>query len=245
MGTAFQAPPVALRENVQAALERAWAGLGRPGDWLDGASRLAVAAEARRAWTCELCDRRKAALSPYNVDGSHDQAAALPAVWLDVIHPVVRDSGRLTEAWFSRALAGGMAEDEFIEIVSVSVLTTTIDAFAHGIGMAPPALPAPAAGRPPRLRAAAAKPGPGWVATIAPADAGPDFADFYANDSHFYIRRALTLLPAETRRMWDLLNVLYMEDPRIHELDGLDRAISRAQIEFLAARASALLGCYY
>ena len=72
---------------------------------------------------------------------------------------------------------------------------------------------------------------------MTPADAGPDFADFYANDSHFYIRRALTLLPSETRRMWDLLNVLYMEDPRIHELDGLDRAISRAQIEFLAARA--------
>ena len=42
-----------------------------------------------------------------------------------------------------------------------------------------------------------------------------------------------------------MLNALYMEDPRVRELDGLERGISRAQIEFLAARASALLGCYY
>ena len=36
-----------------------------------------------------------------------------------------------------------------------------------------------------------------------------------------------------------------LEDPRIYELEGLERGISRAQMEFLAARASALLGCYY
>jgi hypothetical protein len=41
------------------------------------------------------------------------------------------------------------------------------------------------------------------------------------------------------------MNPLYMSDPRVPELEGLDRAINRAQIEFLAARASALLGCYY
>ncbi len=52
-------------------------------------------------------------------------------------------------------------------------------------------------------------------------------------------------MPAETRRIWNLLNRLYLEDPRVHELDGIERAIDRAQIEFLAARASALLGCYY
>jgi hypothetical protein len=245
MGMVFDVAPVAMRPAMQAALEQAWAELGAPGDWLDGATRLAVAAEARRAWDCELCARRKAALTPYAVDGEHDYTGALPAAWVDVVHRLTRDSGRLTAAWFGRALAGGMAEDEFIEIVSVTVLAITIDAYLLGIGMAPPALPDPVAGEPPRQRVAAAKPGPGWVATIAPEDVEPDFADFYANGSHFYIRRALTLLPAETRRMWALLNTLYLEDPRVHELDGLDRAISRAQMEFLAARASALLGCYY
>ena len=41
------------------------------------------------------------------------------------------------------------------------------------------------------------------------------------------------------------MNPLYLADPRIRELDGLARAIGRAQMEFLAARASMLLGCYY
>jgi len=245
MGMMLNEAPVAMRAEVQAALEQAWAELGAAGDWLDGATRVGVAAEARRAWDCALCDRQKAALSPYAIDGEHDQTGALPAPWVDVVHRLTRDSGRLTEAWFDRALASGMAEDEFIEIVSVTVLTTTIDAYFFGIGLALPALPDAVTGEPARQRAAEAKTGPGWAATIAPEDAGPDFADFYANDSHFYIRRALTLLPAETRRLWALLNTLYLEDPRVYELDGLDRAISRAQIEFLAARASALLGCYY
>ena len=76
-------------------------------------------------------------------------------------------------------------------------------------------------------------------------DALSDFEAFYANDSHFYIRRSLTLLPDESIRLWDYLNTLYMPDPRVFELDGLERGINRAQIEFLAARASAVLGCYY
>ena len=67
------------------------------------------------------------------------------------------------------------------------------------------------------------------MSTIAPENAGPDFEDFYANESHFYIRRSLTLVPDEVRRFWDLMNPLYMEDPRINEIDGLDRGISRAQ----------------
>ena len=41
------------------------------------------------------------------------------------------------------------------------------------------------------------------------------------------------------------MNLLYMPDPRIRELDGLDRSIGRAQMEFLASRASMMLDCYY
>ena len=52
-------------------------------------------------------------------------------------------------------------------------------------------------------------------------------------------------MPEETERFWALANELYMADPRVVETEGLDRAINRAQIEFLATRASAMLGCYY
>jgi hypothetical protein len=245
MAHAYDDTPVAIRADLRGALNHTHERLARAGDWLDGKERLAVVAEARHAWDCPLCQERKAALSPYTVAGDHNQVADLPSSWVEVIHRVVTDSGRLSERWYDAALSAGMAEDEIIEIISVAVQAVVIDCFTAGIGMAAPPLPSAEPGLPPRHRRADAKKGPGWASTIAPEDAAPDFIGYYDNDSHFYIRRSLTLLPDETRRLWDLLNNLYMEDPRLYELDGMERHISRAQMEFLAARASALLGCYY
>lgn len=245
MGEGFESTDLPIRDELWAALAKAWAELGQAGAWLTGAQRVAVAAEARQARRCALCRSRKEALSPYAVSGRHDHQGRLPEPWVEVIHRVVTDSGRLSERWYQAALDAGLIEDELIEIISVTVIAVTVDAFALGIGLPAPALPGVGPGDPARRHEPTAKRGPGWAQTVAPEDADADFADFYANDSHFYIRRSLTLVPEETRRLWALLNMLYMEDPRVRELEGLTRGISRAQIEFLAARASALLGCYY
>ena len=242
---AYDLAPVPLRQDLMEALNRNHERLAQTGCWLDGAQRLAVVAEARHAPNCALCRERADAISPYAVSGDHGSLGHVPAPWVDVIHRVALDSGRLSARWYGEARASGMLEDEIIEVVSVTIQAVVIDSFTAGIGMDSPPLPAPSAGQPARKHRAEARTGPGWAATIAPEDAGPDFADFYDNDSHFYIRRSLTLVPGETRRLWDLLNHLYLEDPRVYELDGMERDISRAQIEFLAARASALLGCYY
>jgi hypothetical protein len=244
----FANAPVEMRTDMRHAIEVAWSELGECGAWLTAAERRAVAAEARRAWECSLCQQRRDALSPYTIAGDHDRGSTIPDRWIDVIHRVVTDSGRLTESWLRDQLDDddGLAEDEYVEIISVAIIATSIDVFCDAIGMTPAKLPAQADERlPVRTRRADAAPGPGWIATIAPADAAVDFVDFYDNDSHFYIRRALTLVPTEVRRFFDLFNILYMPDPRLHEFDGLERAIGRAQAEYLAARASARLGCYY
>lgn len=234
-----------IRDDLRAALLRAWDELGHAGAWLDGEQRLAVAAEARQARNCALCRARKEALSPYAVSGEHEHLGRLPEAWVEAIHRVVTDSGRLSERWYRAALDTGLVEDELIEIISVTVIAVTADAFLLGIGLPSAPLPEVRPGQPLRRHEPTAKRGPGWAQTVAPEDADASFADFYANESHFYIRRSLTLVPEETRRLWAFLNALYMEDPRVRELEGLSRGISRAQIEFLAARASALLGCYY
>jgi hypothetical protein len=234
-----------IRGDIVEAVAKAWERLGHVGPWLDGKTRLAVASEVRNARSCALCVRAKEALSPYALQGQHDSLTDLPPVWIDVIHRITTDSGRLTQKWLREALGGGLAEEEFIEIVSVTVQVIVIDALRFGVGVAPLALPDASAGQAARQADLTASPGPGWISTIAPGDAAADFADFYANESYFYIRRSLTALPDECRGLWDLLNVLYVPDPRVHEIEGLDRSISRAQIEFLAARSSALLNCYY
>ena len=245
MDRPYDASPVVMRVDLAAALNRNHERLAQPGSWLDGAQRLAVVAEARHAWDCLLCRKHKSSGSPYSVDGNHDALGILAPAWVEVIHRVVTDPGRLSQRWYQEALDSGIAEDEIIEVISVTVQAVVTDCFTTAIGMETPSFPDAATGQPPRRHAPEARPGPGWAATIAPEDAGPDFVDFYDNESHFFIRRSLTLVPDETRRLWELLNALYMEDPRIYELEGLERGISRAQMEFLAARASALLGCYY
>ena len=241
----FDATPVSMRADLRAALNRAHKRLAQTGDWLSGAQRLALATETRHARDCTLCRIQKLEISPYAVDGEHQTEGYLPDPWVNVIHRVVNDPGRLSERWFREALSDGVEEDEFIEIISICVQTLALDIFAAGIGMTAVPLPIAEPGQPRRQRPSEARTGPGWAATISPENAGPDFKDFYSNESHFYIRRSLTLVPGETRRLWDLLNSLYLEDPRLFELEGLERGISRAQMEFLAARASALLGCYY
>ena len=245
MKNVFNATPLSIRTDLRAALNRAHQRLAQTGDWLNGTQRLAVATETRHARDCRLCQIQKLELSPYVVDGEHQTGGYLPGTWVNVIHRIVNDSGRLSERWFREALSGGLEEDEFIEMISICVQTLALDTFAAGIGMTTVPLPIAELGDPKRQRPSEARTGPGWVATIAPERASPEFEDFYSNESHFYIRRSLTLVPGETRRLWDLLNNLYLEDPRLFELEGLERGISRAQMEFLAARASALLGCYY
>lgn len=246
MAKLFENSPKSIRPPLLAALETAWSQLAEPGAWLTGAQRLAVAAEARNAWNCRLCSDRKAALSPYAISGKHHDLDDLPDDWVDVIHRVTTDSGRLTQGWLNEVLDNGVEEDEFVEIVGVAILAITIDSFVYGIGKDQAALPAPQPGTPPRTRWEGATPGPGWVATTAPENAGVELANHYVDGrGQFNIVRSLTLVPIAATQLFALLDRLYMPNPSIRELEGIDRSISRAQIEFLAARSSSLLGCFY
>jgi hypothetical protein len=234
----------AVRVELQVAVEQTRTDLSNPGDWLSGSQRLEVVAEARNAWRCGLCDTRKSALSPYRVEGNHDSVSVLPEIWIELIHRVVTDSSRITQAWYESIIGDDLCEDEFIEILSVTCITTSVDVLSLGLGVDPLVLSEPNTGTPARTRPSGANPGPGWAWTVAPEDAGPELAGFY-DFGPYYIRRALTLVPREAERFWNLMNELYLPDPAAEGVGKVERGISRAQIEFLAARVSALLGCYY
>ncbi len=238
--------PLTVRDNLKSALTQAWSEVAQTGAWLSGEQRLAIANEARNAWQCELCKRRKEALSPYTVQGDHEHLGALPDAWVEAVHRIVTDSGRITESWYDSTIAAGIAEDEFIELLSLVTIVTGADTFMRGIGLPPLALSATGEqGIPPRRRPAGAKTGPGWAPTVAPEDAGHELGDFYETGPAAYIRRALTLVPDEANRFWPLLNQLYLGNPLRVELEGVERAISRAQMEFIATRTSAYLDCFY
>jgi hypothetical protein len=235
---------VEVREDLAEAHRRVWERLANPGTWLDGAARVALAEETRNASGCRLCARRKAALSPYGIDGEHDSVGRLRETWVEVIHRIVSDPSRLTPSWYRKLIASGIAETEYVEIVSVIGHVVALDTFARALGVERRPLPAARKGEPSRYRPAEARQTDAWVPTLVWGQAGPKEADLVSGPVS-NIRRALTLVPDEARSFFDLAAQQYLSGAQMFDFSREFRAITHAQIELLAARVSAINQCTY
>jgi hypothetical protein len=230
-----------LRESQHAALDF----LRRPGGWLTGAERRAVAEESRNAPSCALCLEREAALSPEQIPGDHDTLTDLPANMIEVIHRVRFDSGRLSKRFFERALESGIAVEVYVELVGVVTLLAGVDHFCRAAGI--PLFPIPSAveGEPDRHRPAPTRDDIAWVPMLMPEDASGPEADLYPKvDNIPNIMRALSLVPAHARMLQTLSNSHYVSVADIMN-PTVGRNLDRLQIELVAARVSALNECFY
>lgn len=241
----FDARTLPLRAGLDRELKRAWSRLAAPGTWWPAADRLAIAAEVRNAQGCDLCRRRKEALSPYTLPGAHDRLGALAEPVVEIVHRLATDAGRLTRSWVDSMLAPGVSEEQYVEIVGVVALTIALDSFDRALGLELRPLPPPQPGMPSRKRPAGATRALAWVSTVAPQDLGPEDPDPYAAHGAKNIHRALSLVPQEVFNFFDLDVELYLKDHEIREFGTEHRALSHGQIELLAGRVSALNGCYY
>jgi len=243
--TSFDARTLPIRAGLDRALNHAWSRLAAPGTWWSAAERLAIAAEVRNAQVCELCRKRKEALSPYTVQGSHDDLGALPDTVVEIVHRIATDAGRLKRGWVNEMLAAEVSEEQYVEAVGVIALTTALDSFDLALGLDLRPLPAPLPGEPQRHRPTGARHDLAWVSTVAPQDLTPDDRDPYAAHGAKNIHRALSLVPQEVFNFFDLDVELYLKDHEIREFGTEHRALTHPQIELLAGRVSALNGCYY
>jgi hypothetical protein len=241
----YDAGAYAVRDDLVAAQRLAWQRLAAPGDWLDGARRIAVADEVRRASSCDLCRRRKDALSPYSVDGDHDGAGMLGGVETEIVHRLVTDSGRLSRDWLSRCLDAGPSEEEYIEIVSVVCVVMVVDTFARGLGLTPFPLPEPEDGAPSGYRAPGARMHDAWISNVEPGDVVASDGALYDGPVAPPVVTALSLVPDAQRVYWDLAQTHYVPNTEIMNFAASPRAIDRPQIELIAARVSALHQCVY
>jgi len=237
-----------VRADFAEAHSRYWRRLAAPGNWLTGAQRVAVANEIRQAPSCRLCIQRKAALSPYQVDGAHDAVSDLPDTVIEVIHRVTTDPGRITKAWFDGIIQQGLTVEKYIEIVGTLVHVLATDEFCRGLGLPLNELPEPLAGEPSHYRPAnLIEDGDGaWVPILPKAvDSGPE-ADLWEGTLHGYVIRAMSLVPDEVRSLMDLMSVHYLDYGQITDWDCLPKGtLSRIQTEVVAARVSATNGCFY
>ena len=236
-----------IRGELANALDNAWARLGQPGTWWTGTQRLAIAAESRKAMSCAVCQERKDALSPFHVTGAHDTLGELSAAAVDAIHRIRTDAGRLTETWVQGLMHQGLRDVEYAEIIGVVATVSAVDGFDRAMGCRQRDLPQAVAGAPTRYRPSAAIPGLGWLDTLRPADLRSEYANPDAGYGADNIHRAISLVPSEVSAFFDLDVELYLCDrefPR-RALQAQERAISEAQIEMIAARASSINGCFY
>ena len=236
---------IAVRDDLEEAHRFLWTHVASPGAWWTGAERVAIAAEVRNATTCDLCRRRKAALSPRGVAGVHDSLGALPSKVVELIHHVRTDPGRLSRAWFDALIDATFTVPMYVETLAVVAHVTGVDYFARALGVAPEPLPAPRPGEPSRYRPPSAKAGTAWVPMIAPEDAAGPEADLYDQAPLIpNIVRARSLIPAEGRARPRSAGAHYFPVALIPDPTAR-RALDRMQIELVAARVSALNQCFY
>ncbi len=241
----FPDSPAPIRADLLAAHARTWAWIAAPGNWLTGAERVAVAAETRLAATCRLCTARKQALSPEAVTGAHDDAGLLDPVLVEVVHRIASDPARLTRRWYQARLAEGLEEARYVEAVGITAAAVSLDTFARAMGLPPRRLPEPLPGEPSGYRPTSARMEAAWVPLIVPGEESGDEADIYDGLGGPYIHRALTLVPDAKRAFFDLVETQYLPGRLMRDYGNEYRAVSHAQMEFLAARISALNQCVY
>lgn len=232
------------RDDLLDAHGQAWAWIAKPGTWLNGATRVAVVREIRQAADCTLCQTRKDALSPFAVEGEHDHLGALDAAQVEAIHRLATDSGRLSESWIDGLIADGLSDGAYIEIAGIVAMTKMMDGFSWGAGAAITEPPAAEPGEPTGYRPPGARKDDAWVALVAPEDVVESDGDLYGVMAPG-VHRALSLVPDSKRAFWELGEPHYIPMTELRNADTRVRAISRAQIEILASRTSALHQCVY
>lgn len=243
---AYSNSPYPIRPDLKESYRDAWRQLADPGTWWTGRERVAIAEEVRNAQSCELCADRKAALSPFSdVAGDHRATGELPPPIIDVVHRLTTDPSRLTQSWLAQVTDQAFTSGHYVEIISIVVTTLCIDTFHRSLGFDLEPLPEPHDGEPSGYLPEGLNNDTGWVPMIGEAsDAEGDL--WPGTRMAPNVIKALSSVPDAVRLLKTLSAAQYLPMADVSNPSaGGKRAISRAQIEFIAARVSAINDCFY
>ena len=149
---------------------------------------------------------------------------------MEVVHRIASDPGRLTRAWADEMMVA-LGEETYTELVGITACTATLDMFAwatsdRDIDLAEASEGSPAEERPDTVGEVGA-----WVAqTVDGAMAN--------------VSRSLSLVPVTNAAWIGLVQAMYSRGPGFLDLEW-QRALSRPQVELVAARTTAELECFY
>ena len=229
-----------VRPDLDAVHENQIGRMGAPGSWGYGTQRLAVAIEARNAgYAAGVLEAAEDCEETAEVD--------LPKVARRVIGALAVAPKDISEDFYNQALDDGLSDAEYVEIVGVVARITDFDVFARGIGVPLRPLPPPEPGLPSRQRPAEAVPEQAWPPTVPSGPKGGETGkSLYGGKPKSYIVRGLSLVPDELRAHLELEEVQYLPLARIGEWDYQHHeGQTRAQVEVVAARISAINECFF
>ena len=235
-----------IRQDLADAYSQYWQKLARPGNWFSGAQRVAIAQEVRHALNCPFCAQRKQALSPYTQTGEHLCGEVLDAGAVDMVHRVITDQSRITDAFIHDRDAHGLSEEQYVELVGIAVTVLSIDEFNRALGIALEPLPEPLAGEPDHYRPPGTERGTGYVAMLGTGATTGKEADLWAEGRSVNVLRALSLVPDAVRSWRAISDVQYLSLKNMMDFGGdTGRAINRMQVELVAGRVSSINECFY
>ena len=237
------------RSNIRSDLAKAhafvWRRLGAPGSRLTGRQKVDVVAETRSASNCVFCAERKKSPSPKWIVGNHANATDLPENWVDAIHMISTDAGRMTRSTVDKLVHEGFDEPTYVEILGTSLFALSIDAFHYALGLPLLPLPEEISGAPTGDVADDVDDLGAWVPVLSKRS--PLVKELWPNALRLSnVARGLSLVPAQVRDQVTLIEAQYLPLSELTSLGKLEnRAISRAQMELIAGRVSSINNCFY
>ena len=229
-----------IRDEIEKSHQRAHDSFTSPGTYWNGGQRAAIADCAR--------DARVAAGLQRPIREEFDKSV-LPQAAVRVAEQVAVDTKNVGRDFFEEAQDAGLSEGQYVETVGVVSRLVNNDVFARGVGL--PVRPlgqvksGDATGKTPKTATIEGA----WVRTIPAGNKGAEEAKYVYGDAAEgapFIFRSLSLSPDEARSLVDLINNQYSTMSGMMNLDfTYDPGITRAQVELLAARVSAINECFY
>jgi len=172
----------------------------------------------------------------------------LPDAALRVAGAVARGGIEIDRAFCMQAQADGVTEGAYVEIVGLVARLSHLDVFARGIGVPSRILPEPVDDTKPSYERPAEATQEGFFTATVPnyPEGGALAESLFGQGPVANVSRSLSLVPDEARRLIAVISQEYFSAETITDFTySSHAALSRPQIEIVAAKVSEFNQCFY
>ena len=240
MSQTYSDSSFAIRADLAAVHSTTMESFSAPGTWFEAKERREIVALSRRARA-----ERGFQIQDYT---DEVQDIDLPSGTLKLIEMVSCEAEKIDKHFYLELVSNGLLAEQYVEIVGLVTRAMSVDTFCRSLGLSMCLLADARDGVPSKQLPDTATIDHAWVPIIpagpkggAPAQALYGETEFVAN-----IFSALSLVPDEASGVMQLGQTQYVEARDFQNFKFFrDENFSRAQLELVAARISALNNCFY